>query len=110
MAWMGLGYRSPNSGLFLPRSNAGFSGDWRRGESNPHLRIANAPTDSCNHTQNRTLTENAETVLARRWALCAQKDARLATVLDCWERLDEQMKNRLSAMAVAQSTPLAEID
>ncbi len=26
------------------RMDKGFSGDWRRGESNPHLRIANAPS------------------------------------------------------------------
>ncbi len=26
------------------RMDKGFSGEWRRGESNPHLRIANAPS------------------------------------------------------------------
>lgn len=37
-------------------------------------------------------------------------DARLAAVIEAWPRLSEPMKDRLAALAQAQSAPLVEIN
>ena len=39
-----------------------------------------------------------------------EADARLAAVIDAWPRLSEPMRDRLAALARAQSTPPAEIN
>ena len=81
--------------------NQGKLTDWRRWESNPHLRIANAPHNSPKLLINKPETHDAETVLARRWALLAQKDARLAELIDGWAGLSHAMREAIAAIVLA---------
>ncbi|MGC9258578.1 MAG: hypothetical protein ACP5I8_00665 [Phycisphaerae bacterium] len=78
--------------------NQGESTDWRRWESNPHLRIANAPTKVTKPLINQHETHGANEPMARNGALSAQKDARLGALIDAWDTLPEAIKAGIAAM------------
>ena len=50
---------------------------------------------------NQPELHGAESVLARRWALSAQKDARLAELIDRWDSLPEALRQGIFAMVKA---------
>ena len=44
---------------------------------------------------------DTENVLARRWALLAQKDVRLAELIDAWAGLSHAMREAITAIVLA---------
>ena len=53
---------------------------------------------------------NSEVPATATLATPPVSDARLASVIEAWPRLSEPMKDRLAALAKAQSAPLVQIN
>ena len=54
-----------------------------------------------NRRQNQSNSDTSENVLARRWALLAQNDSRLADLIDGWAKLPDAMRDAVVHMVSA---------
>ena len=70
-------------------------------ESNPQPSAPETDALSAQPLNSQALTTDSENVLARRWALLAQKDARLGALIDGWASLSEPMKDAVAGMVLA---------
>ena len=73
----------------------------RSGIRTHESRICNPLPEITKPLINQPVTHAAKNVLARRWALLAQQDARLAELIDAWAGLSHAMRQAITATVLA---------